>query len=125
KEKIALAPNNASAWNYLRGVLEHSGTPFASLEEFVMPFTVPAPSTGSEGADESVIDLENPRPSAGANLPCPAAIEFLADMHEAAGGDDVSKAVTLWKSLADTHDTTRKKYWEHRISEVHTPQRVQ
>ncbi|KAI5116647.1 hypothetical protein M0805_000407, partial [Coniferiporia weirii] len=26
KEKIALAPNNASAWNYLRGVLEHSGT---------------------------------------------------------------------------------------------------
>ncbi|KAH8108791.1 farnesyltransferase [Phellopilus nigrolimitatus] len=122
KEKIALAPNNASAWNYLRGVLEHSETPFASLTEFVLPFTASPPSTSSE---DSVIDLENPKPSAGADLPCPAAIEFLADVNEAAGGDDIAKAVALWKSLADDHDTIRKKYWEHRILVAQTPNRIQ
>ena len=39
KEKIALAPNNSSAWNYLRGALEHTGTPFATLAPFVEPYT--------------------------------------------------------------------------------------
>ncbi|THH11951.1 hypothetical protein EW145_g356 [Phellinidium pouzarii] len=124
KEKIALAPNNASAWNYLHGVLEHSETPFAMLEQFVLPFTSSSPTIRGEGKEESVVDLENPRPSPGADLPCPAAIEFLADIHEAAGGDEIPKAVSLWKSLADRYDTTRKRYWEYRISDIHYPVRA-
>ncbi|EJC98263.1 farnesyltransferase [Fomitiporia mediterranea MF3/22] len=117
KDKIALAPNNASAWNYLRGVLEHSGTPFSLLTGFVLPYTVSVQSSDGR-EDEKILDLENPRPSPGADLPCPAAIEFLADIYEASGGEEISKAIELWKSLANDHDTIRKKYWEHRILEV-------
>ena len=95
KEKIALAPNNASAWNYLRGVLEHTATSFASLKQFVLPYIRPAPSPTEAINDDAVVDLENPRPSPGADLPCPAAIEFLADVHEAVGGDEVQEAIKV------------------------------
>ena len=98
KEKIALAPNNASAWNYLRGVLDHSGTPFGSLKDFVTPYTLP-PQSSSDTEDESVVDLENPGPSAGADVPVPAAIEFLADIHEEAGDDEIEDAVKVGNSF--------------------------
>ncbi|OCH86328.1 protein prenylyltransferase [Obba rivulosa] len=114
KEKISLAPNNQSAWNYLRGVLDHTHTPYASLTSFVQPYTVGAPSD----PEDSIVDLENPRPSAGAELPSLPALEFLADIYEAEGGDGISKAVRIWKSLADEHDTIRKKYWEYRIKDA-------
>ncbi|KAJ3506381.1 hypothetical protein NMY22_g17270 [Coprinellus aureogranulatus] len=39
KQSIALAPNNASAWNYLRGVLDRFSVPYASLKGFVEPYT--------------------------------------------------------------------------------------
>jgi len=119
KEKISLAPNNLSAWNYLRGVLDHAKMPYSTLTDFVLPYTVAQPPE-QEGTDD-VRDLDNPLPSRGAELPCAAAIEFLADVYEAAGGDEVQKAVPLWKSLANEHDTIRKKYWEHRISEADVP----
>ena len=45
--------------------------------------------------EEVVVDLENSRPSRGAELPCAYAIEFLADVYEAAGGDEKSKAVPV------------------------------
>jgi len=116
KQYITKAPNNASAWNYLRGVLEHSKIPFSELQIFVTPYTLPQPS--EDDAPAEVIDLENPLPSKLAQLPCVAAIEFLADVHEAAGGDSIMKATELWKLLADEHDTIRKKYWEYRIREA-------
>lgn len=124
KEKIALAPNNASAWNYLRGVLDHAGIPYAFVAQFAQLYAVGKPE-GQE-TDESVVDLENPRPSRGAELPCPHAIEFLADVYESAGGDDSPKAILvrafilvstrhaltikqLFRSLAEEHDTIRRK----------------
>jgi protein farnesyltransferase/geranylgeranyltransferase type-1 subunit alpha len=80
---------------------------------------------------DRVLDLENPPPSEGAQLPCPAAIEFMADVNEARGKEGISEAVKvrpflmfiaiqsgvmrchchqLWRSLAHTHDTIRKRY---------------
>jgi len=115
KERISLAPNNASAWNYLRGVLDHTHTPYSTLQLFVQPYATP------RSPDETVtevVDLENPAPSNGAQLPCPAAVEFLADIHEAEGGDSLKQAVELWKSLANNYDTIRKKYWEYRIRDA-------
>lgn len=112
KEKIALAPNNASAWNYLRGVLEHTKTPLCGLASFVQLYTVPSASPASD-----VLDLDNPAPTEGAELPCVNALEFLADIYEEDGGQRVSQAVEIWKSLANEHDTMRKKYWEYRIKE--------
>ncbi|KAG9313486.1 hypothetical protein JVU11DRAFT_5811 [Chiua virens] len=109
KSKIAIAPNNASAWNYLRGVLDHSKTPYSILRSFVTPYSVP-PSEQREAPPGDVVDLEDPLPSPGAQLPCVAAIEFVADIYEADGGDDLMKAIELWRSLAHEHDTMRKKY---------------
>jgi len=123
KENISLAPNNASAWNYLRGVLQKSQTSFAPLEAFVMPYTVSQPietSSASASTPEEMIDLENPLPSKTAKLPCSLAIEFLADIYleKAAvaepGDQSLQKAVELFDSLATTHDTIRKRYWEYR-----------
>lgn len=111
KEQIAVAPNNPSAWNYLRGVLEATNTPFTSLQTFVKPYTSLQPPPDNQ----DVVDLENPLPGPTAELPCVAAMEFLADIYEKEGGDSVQKAVPLWKSLAHEHDTMRKKYWEYRI----------
>jgi len=113
KQNISLAPNNASAWNYLRGVLEHNRRPFSTVAAFVEPYTVPLPDAATD-----IVDLENPPPGRGAELPCAAAVEFLADVYEEAGGADVQKAVELWRSLANEHDTIRKKYWEYRIREA-------
>ena len=80
KEKISLAPNNASAWNYLRGVCEKSKTALGDLKEFVEPYTIPKEKErGLDG--EEYVDLENPKPNKSAKLPCALAVEFLADIH--------------------------------------------
>jgi len=116
KHSISQAPNNASAWNYLRGVLDHGHTPYSTLQLFVQPYSVPR---SPDEAVAEVVDLENPPPSKGSQLPCPAAIEFLADIYESEGGNGLLKATELWKSLANEHDTIRKKYWEYRIRDAH------
>ncbi|KAJ7742689.1 hypothetical protein DFH07DRAFT_38737 [Mycena maculata] len=115
KQNISLAPNNASAWNYLRGVLEYNRLPFSTVAAFVQPYTVLLPEAATD-----IVDLENPPPGRGAELPCAAAVEFLADVYEEKGGADVQTAVGLWRSLADEHDTIRKKYWEFRIRDALT-----
>ncbi|KAJ7485547.1 hypothetical protein FB451DRAFT_59548 [Mycena latifolia] len=113
KQNLSLAPNNASAWNYLRGVLEVAKLPLATVAPFVEPYTVPLPAGATD-----LVDVENPPPGPGAELPCAAAVEFLADVYEEADAESTDKAVELWKSLADEHDTIRKKYWEYRIREA-------
>ncbi|KZV95848.1 protein prenylyltransferase [Exidia glandulosa HHB12029] len=114
KEKIALAPNNESAWNYLRGVLNRTKTPYATLRKFVEPYTVAHPAEPTS----DVVDLDNPRPAPGAELPCRLAIEFLADICEQAGGDEVPKALELYTALGSEHDKIRRHYWEYRSREA-------
>lgn len=48
---------------------------------------------GPENTD--IVDLENPPPSSEAKLPCAAALEFLADMYEAQGGESIHKATEV------------------------------
>ncbi|GLB42223.1 putative protein prenyltransferase alpha subunit repeat [Lyophyllum shimeji] len=115
KQNISLVPNNPSAWNYLRGILDFNNLPYSRVEDFVRPYA----GTTTDGSTTDLVDLENPPPSTNAQLPCSAAIEFLADIHEKEGGKDrVLQAIALWRSLADEHDTIRKKYWEYRIREA-------
>lgn len=92
KSKISLAPNNDSAWNYLRGVLNHTLTPYSTLRDFIIPYTVPHPSPSPS---TSVIDLENPLPSPMSELPCPAALEFLAEIHESDQREEGIKEAVL------------------------------
>ncbi|CAE6437386.1 unnamed protein product, partial [Rhizoctonia solani] len=123
KQKIAIAPNNPSAWNYLRGVLEYGRLPFSSQRPFVEPYAEPTEytdplvprSTAAEPTDD-VVDLDNPKPSTQAELPVPLAIEFLGDVAEEE--DDKEKAIEIFKSLANKYDTARKRYWEFRVKEL-------
>jgi hypothetical protein len=96
KERIAIAPNNPSVWNYLRGVLDHAKIPYSKLQAFVLPYSLPQPPLGTP---PEIVDLESPLPSKDSQLPCVAAIEFMADIHEAAGGDDSVKAVEVGYAL--------------------------
>jgi len=79
----------------------------------------------AEAADDAVLDLENPIPSARAELPCPQAIEFLADIREQSAQNkettarsDIDEAIKLYASLATKYDTMRERYWEFRQREA-------
>ncbi|KAG8715345.1 CAAX geranylgeranyltransferase alpha subunit [Ceratobasidium sp. 394] len=121
KQKISVAPNNPSAWNYLRGVLEHGRMPLSTLKPFVEPYAEvresadPLAGPRFEPEDE-IVDLDNPEPGKHAELPVPFAIEFLADIAEEE--EDNAKATEMYKSLATKFDPTRKRYWEFRIREI-------
>ncbi|KAG8895170.1 CAAX geranylgeranyltransferase alpha subunit [Tulasnella sp. 403] len=143
KEKISVVPNNASAWNYLRGVLQKSSTPFSDLEAFVVPYTKPQPTSTTDSSaipapsrtepptapstESDVIDFDHPKPSPTADLPAPLALEFLADVYveKAKATSDpssrdgfVKKANELFTTLASELDTIRKRYWEYRKSQA-------
>lgn len=113
KQKIAIAPNNLSAWNYLRGILDRVEVKYATLKDFVVLYTTPREERPV--VEEEVLDLDNPRPSSSASLPCALAIEFLADICLEEG--DTTKAAELFTSLAEEHDTMRKRYWDYRVKE--------
>ena len=85
KHSISIVPNNPAAWNYLRGVLQHNHQPFSSVKDFIVLYTATIPSSSSSGSDRNVVDLDNPPPVEGAELPVPAAIEFMADIWEKEG----------------------------------------
>ena len=93
KQSISLAPSNPSAWNYLRGILTHTGTPFVTVEVFVKPYTLAA-NFASDAEKRDIVDLDNPPPSAEADLPCIQAMEFLADIFETQGASELEKDKT-------------------------------
>ncbi|KAF9485669.1 protein prenylyltransferase [Pholiota conissans] len=126
KQNISLAPSNPSAWNYLRGILKETGNSISVVKHFARLYAFP------HGSNEKhdIVDLDNPPPSAEAELPSVQAMEFLADVWEAeaiaklktepkAAKTETDKAVEMWTALANEHDKIRKKYWEHRIRDAH------
>lgn len=122
KHKISVAPNNPSAWNYLRGILEHARLPLSTIKPFVEPYAevrepvdpLAGPRYGQ--TEEEIIDLDNPRPGRLAELPVPFAVEFLGDVAEEE--EDNAKAAEIFKSLATQFDPARKRYWEFRVREI-------
>jgi protein farnesyltransferase/geranylgeranyltransferase type-1 subunit alpha len=118
KAKIAIAPSNLSAWNYLRGILDKTSTPLytPSILSFVEPYTklTLTPGVGRQGG---VMDLDNPGPGQGAELPCTYAIEFMADAlakqcAESKVGETRKlaerRAIECYKTLATELDPMRK-----------------
>lgn len=104
KDKIALAPNNLSAWNYLRGILDKTGRKYGTLRDFVLPYTVTRKQSFDSGEEEEVYDLDNPVPSPNASLPCALAIEFLADIHMEEGSYDQAAEVWSINPIVDRSD---------------------
>jgi len=93
KEKITVAPNNPSAWTYLRGILDYVRMPFSTQAAFTERLYVVDAVEESTDDDVLQVALGNLPPSGGAELPCVAAIEFVADIHKARGKDSGAKTV--------------------------------
>ncbi|GAA5939445.1 hypothetical protein JCM3775_001714 [Rhodotorula graminis] len=111
KEKLALSPNNPSAWNYLRGILARLSLPLSSLSPFVTPLALNTPSS---------MPPTEPPVSDKAELPAFLAIEFLADaaaqdaQEESRARDEretkAREAAELFRSLVE-YDPIRREYW--------------
>ncbi|KAM0787612.1 hypothetical protein ACM66B_003679 [Microbotryomycetes sp. NB124-2] len=116
KEKLAISPNNPSAWNYLRGVLDRTETPYSGLLPFVEPMALATPES---------MPSDEPAVSALAELPAFLAIEFMADcaLRQANESDPSRKqekakeASALFSSLCQ-FDPIRTKYWQFRSREA-------
>ncbi|TNY23470.1 hypothetical protein DMC30DRAFT_414158 [Rhodotorula diobovata] len=111
REKLALSPNNPSAWNYLRGILTRLSLPLSSLSAFVTPLALNTPAS---------MPSSEPPVSESAELPAYLAIEFLADAaaEEARGSGrekeererKAKEAAELFRSLVE-YDPIRREYW--------------
>ena len=81
-------------------MLDRSESPYVELKEFVTPYTMPHPMPNpyddpptDQAAEDAVLDLDNPRPSKTAELPCMLAVEFMADICEQQGELDTAAEV--------------------------------
>ncbi|RWA03353.1 hypothetical protein EKO27_g11751 [Xylaria grammica] len=95
QEKISLAPQNQSPWNYLRGVLVKGGRPVGSVREFAESFIT---SLG-EGEDKEQVRSTH-------------ALDLLADIYKEAG--EKEKADLCLRRLGERWDRIREAYWEYR-----------
>ncbi|KAI5474636.1 protein farnesyltransferase/geranylgeranyltransferase type-1 subunit alpha [Pseudohyphozyma bogoriensis] len=123
KTKLALSPNNPSAWSYLRGILKFTSTPHSTLIPFVSPLASLSSATPSTRPTETD---GIPIPAA-AELPAYLAIEFLADAcveqatklfstAKSEAEEKSAEAAALFRSLIQ-YDPIRTKYWEYRATE--------
>lgn len=94
QEKILLAPQNQSPWNYLRGVLVKGGRKMNTVEDFVSQFI-------SDIGDE---EKEKVTSSHG--------LEMMAEIYAEKGEND--KADLCLKRLGEKWDRIRLGYWQWR-----------
>ncbi|GBB95266.1 hypothetical protein RclHR1_02500015 [Rhizophagus clarus] len=92
-EKIKMAPNNISPWNYIKGIIAKSNKDIGILEELCK-------------------EIENQ------DIISPHVMGCLVDIHEsrARNGSAIDKeeGIKICTLLADKHDTIRKRYWGYR-----------
>ncbi|KAI1438694.1 prenyltransferase alpha subunit [Xylaria sp. CBS 124048] len=95
QEKIHLAPQNQSPWNYLRGVVIKGGRPLGTVREYVETFVT---NLGEDDEREKVRSSH--------------ALDFLADIYQEA--DEKDKAALCLRRLAEKWDRIRHGYWQYR-----------
>ncbi|KAH7264484.1 hypothetical protein B0J15DRAFT_490927 [Fusarium solani] len=95
KEKISLAPQNQSPWNYLFGVLSKGARPLTSVKEFAEGFV----SALGEDAEE---------------VRSSHALDFLAKLYDEEGDKD--KAELCLRRLGEKWDPVREGYWKYRVT---------
>jgi protein farnesyltransferase/geranylgeranyltransferase type-1 subunit alpha len=100
KEKILLAPQNQSSWNYLHGVLKKVGQPLAPQREFAEQFV-----KGLGTDDEELSSVH--------------ALELLAAIYAETGAPD--KARLCLKRLAEKWDPIREGYWNYKAAQIDRP----
>lgn len=97
KGKVALAPQNQSSWNYLRGVLAKGGRSVSDVREFSEQFVS---NLGEDGED----------------VKSSHALDLLVDVYREAG--DVGKAKLCLQRLWEKWDPVREGYWKYRATEM-------
>lgn len=97
KEKISLAPQNQSPWNYLRGVLVKAGKPLGSEAESAETYV------SALGQDNEEVRSSH-------------ALDFLAEVYQEKGDKD--KAALCLQRLADKWDPVRAGYWKYRAQQL-------
>ncbi|KAI9809840.1 MAG: hypothetical protein M1825_000273 [Sarcosagium campestre] len=96
KTAITIAPQNPSAWNYLRGVLRKGNRALDSISSFCSSFA-------------DISDPDTVRSS--------HALDFLADIY-ATQSDKTEEAAKALDLLADRYDPIRANYWHYRKSQL-------
>lgn len=95
QEKIRLAPQNQSPWNYLRGVLVKGGRELQTVREFAEGFVKDL----GEGEEKEEVRSSH-------------ALDLLADIYKEAG--EKEKAVLCLRRLSEKWDRIREGYWSYR-----------
>ncbi|KAI8630170.1 hypothetical protein F5Y19DRAFT_464058 [Xylariaceae sp. FL1651] len=95
EDKIRLAPQNQSPWNYLRGVLVKGGRPLGTVREFAESFVTDL----GEGEEKEKVRSSH-------------ALDLLADIYKEAG--EKEKAALCLRRLGEKWDRIREGYWAYR-----------
>lgn len=107
KEKIYVAPQNQSPWNYLRAILRHTSTPLSNLisfaEAFVTPELLLVFHSNNNNEKEDNEGQEN-------EIKSSHALDFLADAYAEQGENEKSSKVLEF--LGAKADPIRRNYWE-------------
>ncbi|KAI1452710.1 protein prenylyltransferase [Annulohypoxylon moriforme] len=96
KQKILLARQNQSPWNYLKGVLYKGGRGMGTVREF---------------AEQFIDNLGDPQNE---KVRSSHALDLLADAYKEAGEKDLAR--TALKRLGEKWDRIRRGYWQYRIN---------
>lgn len=119
KRKIDRAPQNASAWNYLRGVLRRAGRDMSELEDFCLTFV------GDDGdvqvLDSSMSDdIDTPSGGGGESkkrgVRSSHAVEWLGEIWGHRG--DLDRSRRCWDALSQQWDPVRRNYWQYRRKKI-------
>ncbi|KAI1480194.1 protein prenylyltransferase [Daldinia eschscholtzii] len=94
EQKILLAPQNQSPWNYLRGVLVKGGRKLGTIREFAEQF------------------VKNLGDAEGEEVRSSHALDLLADIYKEAG--ELDRADLVLRRLGNKWDRIRRGYWEYR-----------
>jgi protein farnesyltransferase/geranylgeranyltransferase type-1 subunit alpha len=97
KEKIQLAPQNQSAWLYMRGVLAKGGRGLETVGDFASQFF-----SDLGGEDEDVVSSH--------------ALDLMSEVYHKQG--DIEKAKLCLQELSEKWDPVREGYWKYRLSEL-------
>lgn len=95
KEKIELAPQNQSPWNYLQGVLTKGGRKPSTIQDFAEQFV------SNLGEDSEEVKSSH-------------ALDLLATIYAEAGDKD--KARLCLRRLSEKWDPIREGYWKYRAT---------
>ncbi|KJZ74987.1 hypothetical protein HIM_05473 [Hirsutella minnesotensis 3608] len=97
KDKISIAPQNQSGWNYLRGVLIKGSRQLSTVCEFVSQYV------SDLGQDDEKVQSSH-------------ALDLLSEIYHEQG--DVDNAELCLRRLWEKWDPIREGYWKYKLAEL-------